>query len=270
MHPLKGNCLTCRRPWKDIIAEQHEYEYGVFESRGIKYTCHKVGSGISERLCSGYKTEADRVADSLKAKHFPGERKLGELFPGPAAYLWHGSFNKFVAGEEADDLGTLQRAKLLTDTAKEYTLPGKQDTWRCVLHTLEKNGFRQYVEKEWYAAKILTEISSFRDNLCGERDSKIGDLEGIVVQAMTLGGLIREARIRFGPISNISRKGGKTRGKQQTKDRKEEWAKWQVEADKIWKEHPGWEIERVAKKVQKKFPNETVRTIRFRIKKPAP
>ena len=63
---------------------------------------------------------------------------------------------------------------------------------------------------------------------------------------------------------------GIDQGEARTAARQPEWTKWQEEADKIWKEHSAWAIERVAKKIQKKFPTETVRTIRFRIKKTSP
>lgn len=50
------------------------------------------------------------------------------------------------------------------------------------------------------------------------------------------------------------------------------WAKqiqWRANLPEEWKDNPTWGIERVAKKIQKMFPNETVRTIRLRIKKPS-
>lgn len=80
----------------------------------------------------------------------------------------------------------------------------------------------------------------------------------------------RDKNILFGVMARVANQNrGKKRGKDQTRARMPEWTKWQAEADKIWKKHPTREIERVAKKIQKKFPDETVRTIRLRIKKPS-
>jgi hypothetical protein len=172
-------------------------------------------------------------------------------------------FEIYVAPIEADALRTLQRAGLLTDPRENYTLPGKQRTWRGVLHTLEEHSLCEGLTKEWYAATILTHISALRDHIAEGME-----LDGAVTIAMIVGGIIREAEIRFGYIKNQSQTGGVTRGKRQTAVRVTEWAKWQTAANEIWKKHPNWGKPTVAGMVQKEFPNATVRTIRLRIKKP--
>jgi hypothetical protein len=64
--------------------------------------------------------------------------------------------------------------------------------------------------------------------------------------------------------------GGIIRGRQQTTSREEDWAKWQAEAEKIWKKRPTWGRLRVAKEVHKRYSDYAVDTIRKRIKKPTP
>ena len=61
---------------------------------------------------------------------------------------------------------------------------------------------------------------------------------------------------------------GINRGDVQTADRQPDWAKYQNEAIKIWKKNRFWGKPAVAKKVQEKFPDVSVHTIKLRIKKP--
>ena len=243
---LQGFCRCCRKPWKEILSAGAEY--GVFEREGIEYTYHSVGSGVTEHRCIGFKTEADWL-------------KLRKSEPQPPST--DGAFDQEIADIEQDAWNILKRAGLLNTPGEDYTLPGKQRTWRGLLHTIEERGFREYIDEEWYAAMILTTSAGLRDFITDGIWTK-----GTLLYAIIFGKLVTEAQIRFGYIKNQSQTGGVTRGKRQTATREPEWAKWQAAANEIWKKHPKWGKPAVASMVQKQFPNATERTIRLRIEKP--
>jgi len=81
---------------------------------------------------------------------------------------------------------------------------------------------------------------------------------------------IHQAALGGGKSIKGGLEGGIIRGRQQTMSREEEWAKWQAEAEKIWKKHPTWGCLRVAKEVYKRYSDNAEDTIRKRIKKPTP
>jgi hypothetical protein len=147
------------------------------------------------------------------------------------------------------------------------------------LNLVEAQGFRKGEDIEWYAAAILRHwffvqslwAGGINTGRIGRRDrivirGRVQTLESLTAE---LDRLISKSQVLVDPISKSKRPGGKVRGIQQTAPRKEEWAKWQEEANKIWAKRRTWSKSDVAKRVQKKFPNETARTIRHRIKKPS-
>lgn len=208
---------------------------------------------------------------------------------------------------EKDARGILDRAGLLKDSEEDYTLPAKRGPWARLLEVMAS---REYLDKEWYAARILTQTSLLRELIADftesaeapkrkkTKNSKAWELEvikaikkqgaspemitmiqtkpatsgiqEIIISAMMLGGQLTEAHIRFGPVRGNSKDGGDARGLQQTDTQKKEWAKWQEEAEKVWKKRPKWGKPAVAKVVHEKFPDVPVETIRPRIKKPSP
>jgi hypothetical protein len=198
-------------------------------------------------------------------------------------------FDEELAAIEKDAWQVLDRAGLLTPK-EEYQLPGTQGTWRGLIYRLEEHGYRNAIDEECFAARILTTSAGLREYVDErmqdtERDIKKRGLKGIFadrvrrkenvlkglfVQAIYFGQLVKEAQIRFRYIKEQSRTGGVIRGERQTANRVSEWAKWQAAANEIWKKHPTWGKPAVAGMVQKQFPSATARTIRLRIKKPAP
>ena len=143
---------------------------------------------------------------------------------------------------------------------------------------VEAQGFREGKDIEWYAAAILRHWNLIGILSAGGIPQRDGGRDPVVfggrVQTMKslkkeLDRLIRKAEVLVSPPNLKAQNAGKVRGKQQTTSRKKEWERWQKEADDIWHKYPTWGIERVAKKIQKMFPDETVSTIRLRIKKPS-
>ncbi|MDP2735459.1 MAG: hypothetical protein Q8P12_04585 [bacterium] len=185
----EGCCRTCRRPWKELA---EKYEYWFREIDGIEYAYHTVGSGVTKGVCSGYKTQEDSDKGMQRWRSSPDFNSRGN------------NFEIYVAPVEANALQILQQAGLLTGPAENYTLPGKQGTWRGLLHTLEERSLCECLSKEWYAAMILTHISSLRDHI-----AEGIELETAVTIAIILGGIINESNIR-GVIGEQTRKAGRT------------------------------------------------------------
>src|SRR4030065_1338164 len=176
---LQGYCRACRIPWEDILSTGAEY--GVVEREGIEYTYHTVGSGVTKHTCFGVKTHADWL-----------KRRKSPEFSLPTT---DGAFDHHIADIEKDAWQVLERAGLLRNPEVDYTLPGKQGTWRTLLNALEERGFRAYIDKEWYAVMILTTSAGLRDFITDGIRTK-----GSFLYAILFGELIKEAQIRFGYI----------------------------------------------------------------------
>ena len=251
--PTQGSCRSCRRPWRDILSSK--CEHGVFKDKeGIEYTYHTVGSGITTYHCISFKTKADwlRKRQSPSYVH-PSTDQV---------------FDEELADIERSAWQVLDRSGLL-NPKEDYQLPGAQGTWNRLLNRLEESGYREAIDEEFHAARILAQCAALRDYADDSRFRK-KCFKGVLVSAISLGRLVELWRIRFGYVKNQSKTGGITRGKRQTANRVSEWAKWQAVANEIWKKHPTWGKPAVAGMIQKQFPNATVRTIRLRIEKPAP
>lgn len=188
-NPPPGICRSCRRPWKEIAAK---YEYWFRMIDGIEYAYHTVGSGVTKGVCYGVKNDED----SLKILHRIRDSK--NLLSRT------GLFEKYVAPTEANSLQVLQRAGLLNDPGEDYSIPGKMGTWNRIVNTLEDRSLCEHLSEEWYAAKILASISSLRDMIT---ESDIP--EDTAVYAIILGGMIREAEIRFANIGKQTREAGR-------------------------------------------------------------
>ena len=188
-HP-DGICGSCLRPWKEIAAK-YEYWFRVID--GIEYAYHTVGSGVTKRICYGVKNEED----SLKILH--RNRDSWNILSST------GIFEIFVAPTEANSLQVLQRAGLLNDPGEDYSIPGKMGTWNRIVNTLEDRSLCEHLSEEWYAGRILASISSLRD-MISESDIP----ENTAVYAIILGGMIREAEIRFANIGKQTREAGRT------------------------------------------------------------
>jgi hypothetical protein len=118
------------------------------------------------------------------------------------------------------------------------------------------------------AKDVLFRAASMREYLeLGRIDDALLDILRLTASAIRMENYEETLHGRYSAATQVIR--GRMQGENQADARKKEWAKLQNEADQIWKEHPTWGIEHVAKKIQKKFPDETVRTIRLRIKKPS-
>lgn len=248
---LQGRCRSCRRPWKEILSAGARH--WVTEREGIEYTYHTVGSGITETRCIAFKTQDDFW-----------KRRMSPAFEPPSTDK---IFDEELAEMEQDAWRVLDRAGLL-NPKEDYTLPGTQRTWNELLHRLEENGYRDLVDEEFFAARILAQCASLRHDVGDGRFRRKGS-KAVLFFAIALGGLVELWRIRFGYVKNQSKSGGIKRGKRQTANRVSEWAKWQAAANEIWKKHPTWGKPAVAEMVQKQFPTATTRTIRLRIEKPA-
>jgi len=145
------------------------------------------------------------------------------------------------------------------------------------LALIEDRGFREGKDIEWYAGAIIRHWNYIHivwmggiPQYDGGRDHVVfhGRIQTMESLTKELDRLISKAEILDDPHSRRSHKAGKGRGKQQTEAQKMEWAKWQVEADKVWKKQPTWGTPAVARKIHRQFPDVEEDTIRKRIKKP--
>ncbi|MFZ2171649.1 MAG: hypothetical protein WAW61_18670, partial [Methylococcaceae bacterium] len=202
----QGFCRSCRKPWNEILSAKADY--GVFEQEGIEYTYHTVGSGVTKYNCVTFKTEADW----LKKRSSPG-------FASPSS---DDLFDRHIADLEKDAFLTLKSAGLPTVAGEDEPHLNEQGRRNRLLQVLEDRGYREHVDKEWYAAVILCRCAFIRDFIADGANIKL-----LALYSILFGGFIREAEIRFGYIKNQSKTGGDTRGKRQTANRESEWAKWQ-------------------------------------------
>ena len=152
--------------------------------------------------------------------------------------------------------------------------PHKAYSGRMTLPSyIRKLGHNENSSPAWYAAEFLWLARKVEEHIRSK------DTDSAAFWAFIFGKTYAEAgmksqlgmdALRMGKVKKGSHVGGLYRGKQQTTDREKEWAKWQAEAEKIWKKHPTWGHPAVAKEVHKKYPDCAEDTIRKRIKKPTP
>jgi hypothetical protein len=257
--------------------------------------------------------------------HFTrGSGTTEHRFLSPNVYVDWGWPPELLAEIEKAAWQILDCAELLTAPEEDYTLPAKRGPWERLLEAMKD---REFMDKEWYAARILSQTSLLRYHIAEFTESakapkvektktspelieealefykwsskkrtpqeidkkfekeftriarKYDDpfvptiqqiVQETVICAMMLGGQLTEAHRRFGSEKGNSSDAGTARGIQQTEARKPEWAKWQEEAEKVWKKHRRWGKPAVAEAVHEKFPDVPVETIRPRIKKPSP
>ena len=138
------------------------------------------------------------------------------------------------------------------------------------LDSVEARGFREGEDIEWHAAAILRHWNFVQVSWTGKSIVIRGRAQTKKSLTKELDRLISKAQVLVDPHSRRSHKAGQGRGKQLTAGRAEVWAEWQVAAGKIWKKQPKWGKLAVAKKVQEKFPDTTVETVRKHINKPTP
>lgn len=196
-------------------------------------------------------------------------KKTGHPFAYDIADLftsYPSDFLRFIRPIKAQVRKWLHDKELPFDPHKEYsgmTLPAY----------IQKIGHRENSSPLWYAAEFLL-LARYAEECIREKDAG-----SAAFWAFIFGKTYAEAgmksqlgmdALRMGKVKKGSKVGGLTRGKQQTTNRMKEWAKWQTEAEKIWKKHPAWGNPAVAKKVHEKYPDCSVDSIRKRIKKPAP
>lgn len=223
--------------------------------------------------------------------HFTrGSGTTEHRFLSPNVHVDWGSPPELLMEIEKAAWQILNRAELLTAPEEDYTLPAKRGPWERLLEAMKD---REFMDEEWYAVRILTQTSLLRDLVSRftksaktpkekklknplelANDKKIDKssapgIQEIVICAMMLGGQLTEAHRRFGSVKGNSSDAGTARGTQQTEARKSEWAKWQEEAEKVWKKHPRWGKPAVTGAVHEKFPDVPIETIRPRIKKPS-
>ena len=165
---------------------------------GVEYST--VGSGVTKR--TRWTMPGPSTPEGMAAYR--------ALLPPPGvnALEWKISLAEKIAKR------VLEAAKLPTDPSHKYNIPGNDkatlpssgNMWSIgnLTELVKAHGKREYEDVEWYGAEVLVNLQYVRNAIVE------GDALRAAAYGVGLGALIREAEIRYGIISEYSRKGGET------------------------------------------------------------
>lgn len=184
---FEGNCQNCLIPWQDILASHPEH--GVLVEDGVEYTFHRTGSGITARYCVGF-----NIGDKLV------------VFRRPSIAKWN---DRLFADLERRAWETLEHAGL-----GDHKKDGEPLKSRALFRDIEKRGFREDIDREWFAAHTLCAITDLQEgikNLKKQADGELWEnlISAVVFSAFELGGHARVEYLRFGSIRHNTARGGR-------------------------------------------------------------
>lgn len=103
--------------------------------------------------------QPDFEIEGFDTHYTRGSGTTEHRFLSPNVYIYWGSRPELLAEIEMAAWQILDRAKLLTAPEEDYTLPAKRASWERLLEAMKD---REFLDKEWYAARILAQTSLLR------------------------------------------------------------------------------------------------------------
>ena len=239
-----------QRPKKEVIAP------------GIERTT--VGKGVTER------TRIDAIFGVASAEDIgkfrpnisrsnPFEGKYVSLEQDAQKILENAGLPSTV-----DALPEEAKVPSLPKTFSEYfsffdRLCAPEDLQTGLREYVETRGYRELEDREWFAAAFLDATEKCRAAV------KRGTASYACLMGFELGEIATEYRIRFGPVAEVARKGGKQRGQQITKQHEPVKTVVLAERKRLEKESDRSAAKIIAKKMG--IPEGTVRGILRRAEK---